>query len=101
MVSTRVRLGALALLNTFSSPILSVLWDSDGVSVYFFPRNSIPDDIEAGAPQPTEWGTPMAFWAAASCNPFEFFYTHTAIFDTTLWYVPLIAISIERKLIWY
>ena len=63
----------------------TVQWDTDGVAVYFFPRNSIPSDIKANAPQPQSWGQPMSFWPAAGCDPFAFFNTHSAIFDTTLW----------------
>jgi hypothetical protein len=66
-----------------------VQWDSSGISVFFFPRGSIPADIEAEAPQPSTWGLAMARWPAIECDPFKFFYDHVAIFDTTLWYVPL------------
>jgi hypothetical protein len=65
----------------------SVQWDSSGIAVYFFPRGSIPADITAGAPVPSNWGLAQARWPAASCNPFQFFYNNIAIFDTTLWYV--------------
>lgn len=73
-----------AAFNNIGGGVYAMLWDNDGVAIYFFPRNAIPDDINASAPQPTQWGTPMAFWPAATCNPFQFFYSHTAIFDTTL-----------------
>lgn len=59
-------------------------WDNSGIAVFFFPRNSIPSDITAGAPVDSNWGTPSAFWPATSCNPFQFFQNHAAIFDTTL-----------------
>lgn len=62
----------------------TVLWDDDGISVWFFPRGSIPSDLLAEAPQPTTWGTPMARWPASSCSPSKFFYNHSIIFDTTL-----------------
>ena len=64
-----------------------VVWDTDGIAVYFFPANSIPSDITAGAPLPDTWGTAQARWPATSCAPFQFFVNHSAIFDTTLWYV--------------
>ena len=66
-----------------------VQWDDSGITVYFFPRNKIPSDITANAPLPDNWGTPLAFWPAASCSPFTFFNDHSAIFDTTLWCVLL------------
>jgi hypothetical protein len=64
---------------------ISVQWDTSGVAVYFFPRSSIPADIQAQAPQPSTWGLAMARWPAIDCDPFKFFYQHVAIFDTTLW----------------
>lgn len=65
-------------------------WDTSGIAVFFFPRGSIPADIEAEAPQPSTWGLALARWPAIDCDPFKFFYDHVAIFDTTLWYVPLL-----------
>ena len=63
-------------------------WVESGISVYFFPRNAIPSDITSGAPQPDSWGLPMARWPATDCDPSQFFSDHSAIFDTTFWYVP-------------
>jgi hypothetical protein len=62
-----------------------VQWDDSGIAVFFFPRGSVPSDISAGSPDPSGWGTPMARWPAASCNPFQFFKQHSVIFDITLW----------------
>jgi hypothetical protein len=65
----------------------TVLWDTSGIKIYFFPRGSIPSDISAGAPQPSKWPAPMANFPSTDCNPYQFFNTHSTIFDTTLWYV--------------
>ncbi|KAJ7748545.1 glycoside hydrolase family 16 protein [Mycena maculata] len=73
-----------APFNDNGGGVYAMKWDSSGISVYFFERNSVPTDIENGAPQPTSWGLPMANWPAADCNPWTYFYTHVAIFDTTL-----------------
>ncbi|TFY82363.1 hypothetical protein EWM64_g1657 [Hericium alpestre] len=64
--------------------VYAMQWDNSGISVFFFPRSNIPADITAGAPNPDGWGTAMARWPASSCNPFQFFKTHSMIFDTTL-----------------
>lgn len=64
-----------------------VQWIDSGISVFFFPRNAIPSDITSGAPQPSTWGTPMAFWPASTCNTNTFFSSHSAIFNIALWYV--------------
>ncbi|KAI0825225.1 concanavalin A-like lectin/glucanase domain-containing protein [Trametes gibbosa] len=73
-----------APFNSMGGGVYATLWDEDGIKTWFFPRNSIPSDLSSGAPQPTTWGTPMAAFAASSCDPFKYFYQHTAIFDTTL-----------------
>ena len=76
----------LELTTSFSLP---ALWDVTGWKVWFFTRSSIPGDISNGAPLPTTWGTPMADFPSTSCDAFKFFYQHSAVFDTTLWYVYL------------
>ncbi len=63
----------------------SALWDDDGIKTWFFPRGSVPDDIDNGAPQPSGWSKPIASFPASTCKPSTYFYSHTAIFDTTLW----------------
>ncbi|KAF7362471.1 GH16 domain-containing protein [Mycena venus] len=70
--------------NSNGGGVYAMKWDSSGISVYFFGRASVPSDIDAGAPQPQTWGLPMAHWPASNCNPWQYFYTHVAIFDTTL-----------------
>ncbi|EPQ61123.1 hypothetical protein GLOTRDRAFT_113571 [Gloeophyllum trabeum ATCC 11539] len=72
--------------NKVNGGVYAMHWTTESISVYFFPRSSIPSDIAAGNPDPTSsaWGTPMALWPATSCNMTTFFYDHTAIFDTTL-----------------
>lgn len=70
--------------NGIGGGVYAMLWDISGIKVYFFPRGSIPADISAGAPQPQNWPTPMADWPSTDCNPYQFFNTHSAIFDTTL-----------------
>jgi len=70
--------------NSNGGGVYAMQWDASGIAVFFFPRNSIPADITAGAPQPSSWGLAQARWPAVSCDPFKFFYDHIAIFDTTL-----------------
>jgi len=70
--------------NANGGGVYAMQWVDSGISVFFFPRSSVPSDITAGAPQPDNWGQPMAFWPATDCNPSTFFSDHSAIFDTTL-----------------
>lgn len=73
-----------AAFNANGGGVYAMQWDNSGIVVYFFPRESVPSDIAAGSPNPIGWGTPMARWPAASCNPSQFFKQHSVIFDTTL-----------------
>ncbi|KDR85293.1 hypothetical protein GALMADRAFT_234074 [Galerina marginata CBS 339.88] len=70
--------------NANNGGVYAMKWDTTGVAVYFFPRGSEPADITAEVPQPDTWGAAQARWPAASCDPFKFFTSHSAIFDTTL-----------------
>ncbi|KAF7784589.1 CAZyme family GH16 [Agaricus bisporus var. burnettii] len=73
-----------ASFNNNGGGTYAMKWDTSGIAIYFFPRGSEPADITAGKPEPDSWGTAMARWPAASCDPFKFFKVHRAIFDTTL-----------------
>lgn len=60
-------------------------WDSKrGIHAYFFPRDKIPQDIQAGDPQPWKWGTPKASWPATNCKPDDYFKSHVAVFTNTV-----------------
>lgn len=49
--------------------IFAMLWDSDGISMWFFPRNgTIPADIDTKSPDPSGWPTPVASYPATSCD---------------------------------
>ncbi|KZT06218.1 glycoside hydrolase family 16 protein [Laetiporus sulphureus 93-53] len=73
-----------APFNAVGGGVYAMNWDDAGITVHFFNRSAIPADITTGAPQPTSWGTPIANFPSSSCNSTEFFYDHSAIFDTTL-----------------
>lgn len=82
---------ATSLSNTYGPPfnsnnggVYAMLWDESGITVHFFQRQQIPDDILSQLPQPQNWGLPFASWPATSCNPFQFFQQHSIIFDITL-----------------
>ena len=67
-----------------SLTLTTVQWVDSGISVWFFPRSSIPSDITASTPVPDGWGKPLAHWPATDCAPATFFKDHVQIFDTTL-----------------
>ncbi|ORY23631.1 concanavalin A-like lectin/glucanase domain-containing protein [Naematelia encephala] len=70
--------------NSANGGVYAMMWAKNGITVWHFPRSSIPDDITNDAPNPDGWGTPMARFPSDDCSPYEFFYDHYNIFDTTL-----------------
>ena len=69
-------------LNEIGGGVYATEWTSSGISVYFFPRSSIPSDISSGSPQPSSWGTPTARFAGG-CNFESTFRNQQIVFDTT------------------
>ncbi|KZT06212.1 glycoside hydrolase family 16 protein [Laetiporus sulphureus 93-53] len=70
--------------NAISGGVYAMEWTDDGIKVWFFERSAIPSDITSGSPDPTGWATPLASWPSTDCTTSDFFYDHSAIFDTTL-----------------
>ncbi|KAJ1311525.1 hypothetical protein OPQ81_010009 [Rhizoctonia solani] len=64
--------------------VYAMLWQSTGVSVYFFPRNAIPSDITSEAPQPSTWGIPSGNWPSVYCDPATYLKNHRIIFTSTI-----------------
>ncbi|KAK0198988.1 endo-1,3(4)-beta-glucanase [Armillaria mellea] len=73
-----------AAFNNNGGGVYAMNWDDEGIKVYFWPKGSVPSDVDAGTPVPDRWGTPMANWPSTACNSSKYFYQHSFIFDTTL-----------------
>ncbi|KAI8954739.1 glycoside hydrolase family 16 protein [Xylaria longipes] len=69
--------------NEMGGGVYALQWTSDAIKVFFFPRSSIPSDIDAGNPDPSGWGTPTASFSGGSCNIDANFMNHNIVFDTT------------------
>ncbi|KAF5349018.1 hypothetical protein D9758_012674 [Tetrapyrgos nigripes] len=49
--------------------VYAMLWDENGIAMWFWERNSaIPSRIDTN-PDPTKFSTPAAFFPASGCNP--------------------------------
>ncbi|WVQ62279.1 uncharacterized protein L199_000418 [Kwoniella botswanensis] len=70
--------------NAIGGGVYATRWSKAGITVWFFPRTNIPSDITNDSPEPSGWGTPMAHFPSDNCSPYQFFYDHFNIFDTTL-----------------
>jgi len=71
-------------LNSNGGGVYATLWTADGISIWYFPRDRIPEDINSEQPNPDSWPAPQAFWSSSSCPMNQFFNAHTFIFNITL-----------------
>lgn len=70
--------------NKAGGGVFAHLWNTDGVTVWFFSRDEIPQDITSQNPDPTSWGTPTAIFPSTGCDMATHFYSHTIVLDTTI-----------------
>ncbi|KAJ7184588.1 glycoside hydrolase family 16 protein [Mycena filopes] len=71
--------------NAVGGGVYAHSWTNDAISIWHFPRGSIPEDIRNGQPNPSNWPTPTGYFAAGSgCDFSKHFYEHVLTIDTTL-----------------
>ena len=68
--------------NSIGGGVYAMEWTHDAIKIWFFPRQSIPGDIQAGTPNPGSWGTPTSNFGG-NCNIPSHFAQHNVVFDTT------------------
>ncbi|KAL9099127.1 MAG: hypothetical protein Q9163_005328 [Psora crenata] len=68
--------------NSIGGGVMATEWTSSAISVWFFPRGTIPADITNGAPEPRNWGQPVARFQGA-CDIDSHFKNQQIVFDTT------------------
>lgn len=49
--------------NKVGGGVYAAEWTNEAISVWFFPRPAIPEDISSGHPDPATWGVPTAKFA--------------------------------------
>ncbi|KAF2035926.1 hypothetical protein EK21DRAFT_53156 [Setomelanomma holmii] len=69
-------------LNQNGGGVYAMEWNSDAISVYFFPRGSIPADALGDSPDTSGWGKPAAKFAGA-CDIDQRFAAQQIIIDNT------------------
>jgi len=64
--------------------VFAHLWNSKGISIWHFPRASIPKDITVRNPNPSQWGPPVATFPSTNCDIGSHFFEHALTLDTTI-----------------
>lgn len=60
-----------------------MLWTDEGISVYLFPHDLVPADLNAGMPDPGSWTTePLARFTGSGCNFATHFSNQAIVIDT-------------------
>ncbi|KAI1613799.1 endo-1,3(4)-beta-glucanase [Exophiala viscosa] len=68
--------------NNGEGGVYATEWTSSAITIWFFPRSSIPSDVSSGSPDPSGWGTPLSQFQGG-CDIDDFFEDHQIVFDTT------------------
>ena len=68
--------------NAVQGGVYATEFTTSAVSIWFFPRSSIPADITSGWPNPSTWGKPHASFGSP-CNIGNFVKQQQIVFDTT------------------
>lgn len=68
-------------LNAIGGGVYATQWTAEAISVYYFPRGSVPDDVLGDAPNPDGWGLPAAKFAGA-CDIDNMFKDQQIVFNT-------------------
>jgi len=69
--------------NNATGGVYALVWTTTGISAHFWKRSDIPVDVAAQSPNPSTWGTPMAFVSSDNCNLSTAFKDHSIVFDLT------------------
>jgi hypothetical protein len=64
--------------------VFALLWNNDGIKIWRFERQSIPNDVASGDPDPDSWSPPVAFLSVDDCAVDSFFTPQNLVLDITL-----------------
>ncbi len=70
--------------NMAGGGVFAHLWNSAGLKMWHFERQSIPQDIQHGQPDPSSWPTPVAFWSSVGCDFTSHLHNHHLVINTAL-----------------
>jgi len=71
-------------LNAQGGGVFALLWTTSSISVWFFPRAKIPQNLHSSAiPDPTQWGLPVSYFQLGENCPSSKIAEHNVILNTT------------------
>ncbi|KAF2855449.1 glycoside hydrolase family 16 protein [Plenodomus tracheiphilus IPT5] len=69
-------------LNAIGGGVYATQWTDDAISVFYFPRDAVPEDVLGDNPNPSGWGKPAAKFTGG-CDIAQTFKKQQLVFDTT------------------
>ncbi|KAI8940333.1 hypothetical protein NX059_004026 [Plenodomus lindquistii] len=69
-------------LNAIGGGVYATQWTDEAISIFYFPRDAIPEDVLGDSPDPSGWGKPAAKFTGG-CDIAETFKKQQIVFDTT------------------
>ncbi|GAA5857463.1 hypothetical protein JCM8547_009285 [Rhodosporidiobolus lusitaniae] len=70
--------------NAAGGGVFAMVWDEDGIAMYFFPRDKVPSDLSSNSPLPLTWGQPSARFSSSTCDPQKYFSEQTIVLNISL-----------------
>ena len=70
--------------NMAGGGVFAHLWNSSGIQMWHFVRDSIPENIQKGRPDPSSWPLPVAFWSSRGCDFPSNLYDHHLVINTAI-----------------
>ncbi|KAI1093551.1 glycoside hydrolase family 16 protein [Rostrohypoxylon terebratum] len=70
--------------NAEGGGVYALLWDSEDLKLWHFPRSTIPDDITYGhvvGPDPSSWGPPHAIFGGSDCKAENYFFNMSLVIN--------------------
>ncbi|OHE98845.1 mixed-linked glucanase [Colletotrichum orchidophilum] len=68
--------------NAVGGGVYALEWTSEAISIWHWPRQSIPEDIVAKNPDPSGWGLPTALFGTSTCNVDTYFKDMSIVIQT-------------------
>ncbi|KAH6637871.1 concanavalin A-like lectin/glucanase domain-containing protein [Boeremia exigua] len=68
-------------LNAIGGGVYATQWTAEAISVWYFPRGAIPEDVLGDAPSPAGWGIPAAKFTGG-CDIENMFKEQQIVFNT-------------------